>query len=799
MPAIVLYLLVTAAIVAAWRRFVQPVTLAAAIAVVLLPLCFTGRALLTGRVYAPIDLPYMSEPLKDYARDYGTDHVYNGTLSDLYMQMIPWQSAVRESLYRGEWPLWNPHMLNGSILAANMQSTVYDPLHLVALLLSHPQALTFNAAMTLFLAAFFAFAFARRLGIGEVPALITAAAYAFCGPIAFYVEWPLGRTWALLPLLLYGVRGVTREPGTRAAVILALAFVLIIVAGHPESVLHIVTVGAIYGAYEIVLRARESREAALRAIGLAAICGVVALLLTAVLLLPFAEAVPQSGEYHARHAFLANAPVRSSMETVTRRAMLSLFPWYAGQPERDNFVAGWEPQNVRLGSVVLALALLAPFVARRRDTWFFAGLAAFCTLAAFTAWPVAHLLHALPLFDIAVNDRLQFPAAFCVALLAGMAVDWLWDTGRPAAGVTAGRRPALRVAAVVMLLGAALLAGTLVLRSARIAAGVDPDLLTTLAAAELASVFALSLLLAFRTPSRIALPAVLALVLLQRTLVDGAMYPTLPARAFYPDLPILRAMQNDRSGPFRMVGLHYAFLPDAAALYGLEDARGYEAMTLRWLSDTYKIWSTPIDASFNRVSEKNAPFLSFLNVKYAIGSRREQPDEQWKLVLEDRDSRLFENTRVLPRAFVPRRVRYEQDREAVLTGMALLDDFREKAWILTPEYPPHDVQNGPGTLALRREGTTYAIDAHMESAGWVVVSESSWRGWRAYIDGRRVRPHYANSSFLGVYVPAGTHAVRLEYLPTSFVRGRNISLATLAALAAYFALRRHRLQKPRAV
>ncbi len=90
----------------------------------------------------------MSEPLIDYRADFGIYKGHNGTLSDLYSQMIPWQSAVRESLAAGEWPLWNRHMLAGSVLAANMQSAPYDPLQLLSFLLPHTQALTFCAAMT---------------------------------------------------------------------------------------------------------------------------------------------------------------------------------------------------------------------------------------------------------------------------------------------------------------------------------------------------------------------------------------------------------------------------------------------------------------------------------------------------------------------------------------------------------------------------------------------------------------------------------------------------------------------------
>jgi hypothetical protein len=79
LAALLLYLTTTIALIVAWRRFVQPVSRTAAIVLVLLPLCFTGRALLTDRVYAPIDLPYMSEPLNAYAAEFGVAKAHNAT------------------------------------------------------------------------------------------------------------------------------------------------------------------------------------------------------------------------------------------------------------------------------------------------------------------------------------------------------------------------------------------------------------------------------------------------------------------------------------------------------------------------------------------------------------------------------------------------------------------------------------------------------------------------------------------------------------------------------------------------
>ena len=787
MPAILLYLPVAIALIALWHRFIQPVRAAAAIALVLLPLCFTGRALLTGRVYGPIDLPYMSEPLLDYAGEYGVGKrptgqatIHNGTISDLYMQMIPWQAAVRASLARGEWPLWNPYMLCGSMLAANMQSAPYDPLQLIALILKQPQAITFGAAMTFFLAGLFTFAFARALGLSELASLIGAAAYMFSAIFAFYVGWPLGRAWALFPFVLAGVRLVVRETSVRAAVVLTSAFVALLVAGHPESALHIVAVGVAYGAMEVAVARR------IRPILVAMLCGAIALLLTAIALLPFFEAAPQTTEYMVRHEFYKTAPLPFGAKEVARRAGVSALPWYGGQPEHDNHTPDWESTNLRTGALVIALALCALALApRRRETWFFFAAAVLCGWIGLNAPPLAGWLHKVPLFDITINDRLSFAAAFALAMLAAIAADAWPQTSRRAF-----------VAAAIVLgtfIGVSILTANVF--DSRIALGVKRELIVTLTATTLATLALTAILLALRTPARIALPAVLGMLLLARTVEDGRIYPSLPEKMFYPPTPILSYMQNDQSGPFRMGAMHYMFLPDAAALYGLEDVRGYEAMTFRRLNDTYSFWSVPSLASFNHLPDKSRPFLSLLNMKYLIALPNEQPDGQWKVVLEDRNARLLENTRVLPRVFIPRRIRYEQHQDPVLYGMHAQTDFADVAWIVAPEYGPHEIGNGRGTLVTKRHGRRWDITATMLEDGWIVITENAWKGWRAYIDGKRVQTQYANHAFLGVFVPKGTHQVRVAYEPESFTRGRNVSAATAIVLIAFFVWRRRGLRK----
>src|SRR5437762_462832 len=80
------------------HRFITPLDRVSAVILILLPFCFTGRALLTGAVYAPVDIPYVTEPLREMRIALGVPEIQNGILSDIYAQMIPWRKAVQYAL-----------------------------------------------------------------------------------------------------------------------------------------------------------------------------------------------------------------------------------------------------------------------------------------------------------------------------------------------------------------------------------------------------------------------------------------------------------------------------------------------------------------------------------------------------------------------------------------------------------------------------------------------------------------------------------------------------------------------------
>jgi xanthosine utilization system XapX-like protein len=701
-----LYFSTAAVVLLLLHRFVTALSRGAAIALLLVPLCFTGRAMLTGRVYAPVDLPYGAEPLQSYRSDFHIGEPHDALLSDVAYQIIPWREAMRRSILAGEWPLWNRFMLCGDILAATMQPAAYHPIIWLALLLPTVQSFTFSTSVVLLIAAIGAFAFARQLGCREPAALIAAAAWAFCAPVLLLASWFHGVTWAMLPLVLLAAGRIVAAPNARHTALLTIILVLEVLGGHPETNLHVVTIGAAYGIFEMWRQRRLVRPVIAASIG-----GVLALLICAIALLPFFEALPQTMEYLVRAKMYAYSALPANLWPFMRYRVRGLL-----LPRAD------------VGSIALVLAVFALFRVRSGVTWFFAVLFVFGFLAGHQVWPLAQLLHALPLFDITLNDRLIAAASFGLAMLAGIGAEAI--AGPPSKAAASRRTPKAAFAWLLPLLLAALAAG----RVAR----------------------------------------------------DGGRVPALPPAAAYPPVALYAPMASVRE-PFRIVGTDVALVPNTATMYGLEDVRGYAAMTLRRYTETYPLWCQQKSAGFNRVGDLTRPMLSMMNVRFAIARNDEPIPDGWRLVTIDRGSALLENTRVLPRAFVPRRVRIGSTAE--LEEMAQESDFAERAW-LTIADRPHERINGPGNVRVRPRRYGYDLDASMASAGWVVISQAAWKGWRAYVDGRRVEIQIANHAFLSVYVPEGRHQIRFIYRPASFVTGRAISAATAVLLAIGASVRR---------
>src|SRR5207247_777492 len=120
--------------------------------------------------------------------------------------------------------------------------------------------------------------------------------FACAGAGTFWVGWTPLSSWVLLPLVLLAVRRASFP-------LLTIAFTLLILFGHPETMLHVVVIGGIYAAFEFVpdvgrASARRGRlKRALHSFAIAMGAGLTSLLLTAIFLLPFFAILQHTWQY----------------------------------------------------------------------------------------------------------------------------------------------------------------------------------------------------------------------------------------------------------------------------------------------------------------------------------------------------------------------------------------------------------------------------------------------------------------------------------------------------------------------
>jgi hypothetical protein len=788
--ASLLYLLTGVVVLAAARR-ITPVSWRSGAFLLALPLVLTGRALLTGGVFAPIDLTYMAEPLTSLSAQAGVTHVMNPGLSDVTWQFIPWKAAVRFALSHGEWPLWNPFELCGNPLAAAMQSAPFHPVSVLGYLLPLDQAVTFEAAMTLLVAALSMFCFLRDLwasvpsprndeateallndpggGAGpEIAALFGAAAWMLSTNLVSFVGTAHGAATAILPLILLGGRRVARSPGLASASLLTIALLLEILSGHPETLLHSVTLAVVYFLLEAAMAwPIELRRVILSGLG----AGIVSLLLGAFVLLPLFEALPQTGEYRHRQAAGTLSTRGESEWQLLRRLRVNVIPFLEGEQNGEGIINDESTgrgvlTTAYVGAVALPLMFFALIAARDPRKWFFGALFAWGILCGAEERGVTELLQHLPGFSVAVNVRMISFAALAVSALAAMGLaEAMRDRRRSL--------PALFVGLAILIVPAAVaLRANLSTNFIRI--NTVREILPLLLAA--------AAVLIFRAP-RAAGSALLVLLVMQRATELSRTYPTYPHRAFFPDWPGLRSLP--RAGePYRVVGLASMLTPNMAANYELEDVRGYQAMTFAPLAQTFRLWSVPLPVWSNRVDDLRAPFLSLMNVRFALVPPRTSLPTGWRTYGTFSDYSLLENLQTLPRAFVPSVI--HRDAPDPLGAIARCTDFAREGWIDLGRAPL-DIVDRRGVVNTHRDGTRLRLHASMADDGWVIVTEPAWKGWNAIEDGgHRLHLETADHAFLAFYLGRGEHDVVLTYRPHSFVVGGAISIVTAMAAALMF-------------
>ena len=744
------------------KRWLEPVSWRVGALLIALVFVFTARGVFTSAVPMPLDEVMRGYP---YHGLYPVEKSKNYLTNDTVKQILPWMHVVREQLGRGRAPLWNPYLFSGYPLLGNGQSAPFSPFFLATLFVPLPKQMVAMAGVKLFVALLFGFLLIRRERVSDAAAIFGSVVFAFAIFNNAFLYYPMTAVTLLLPAAAYAVLLCLRRPSGAPIVLVALTVAALLAGGHPESVVHVaLAVLALVIIEAIAPQWAEARFTA-RDLGRAACAALLGLVISAPAWVPVAE----QSVISLRVLSLKGAPTGVAFPLKTLWAMLN--PDGFGNPAHGNYswiMSYTHVASVYLGlivTVLLATQILSPRAARRDRLLMAFSIVFFLVSLHWT--PLARIAYAVPPLSWVAHDRLRFVVCFLVGIAAARAVARLRNWDVVIALTTSAVVLALAIYVFVKMYGRTL---------------------TPISSIGIAALAAFLVVVIVRR--NFAPAAALALTALE-LLVFTFDYNALTDRRYYaPKLPIIEALHSFAAAappePFRVLGLDWVFLPNAAAQYELEDVRGSDPMEWADYVRFFRAAEMRDDSiDVKRIADPNSPAIDFLNVRYLLAEPGARLGGKWQRLYSGVDGELYENSAFMPRFFVPKLLRrvpaghWEQE-------LSRSSDYQETPLVHGPALPEVIVNPPDATVTCRVHGPTdFRLRVAAPGPAFVASSQPAMPWWRVTVNGVGVRIVRVNGAFIGFRVPAGTSDVAVRYRPLPYRASVALSLLGMVILGAW--------------
>jgi hypothetical protein len=817
-------------------------------------------ALFGGRVLLPAELLRHVSPWSSGISTAERPPPWNPLMWDGVAQFYPWRRFAAEWVSRGILPLWNPHQFCGTPFFANSQSALFYPVNALFYLpgaLNTAERFAWIALIHLTLAGSGTYGWLRAIGAGHPGAFLAGATFMLSGFAVTWLALPTLLSVACwIPFLLLAIHQTLTRRSLRWALLAGLALGLMLLGGHLQIAFYGLVIAGVYALF-LVCAGRAERgnlRAALRAE--LAFVGVAAIMAAAI---GFALAAPQllPAVEMSRFSHRAGAPTWEGYRAYVNYAvplghLVTLFlPDFYGNPRQSGYwgAANYAEYCGYTGVVTLFLALVAVVGGwRRHRTVLFLAGSALLSLVMAAGAPINALFYfGIPGFGQSGSPG-RILVLFCLSTsaLAGLGLDWILGSARERMGD--GRR-------IAWSLGAAVLLWALAFLATRSAAGAFltrfPGLDASVAWRESAPALRLALVLLIvgagalaagiaGTRSGVLSPtlagALTAGVPVLVIVADLGLFATgylltAPPAAVYPSVTLTERLQRaelEAGGRILPVNRTWSLTrppvallpPNAAMVYGLHDAQGYDSLYLR----RFKALANAIQGADTSPAENgnmlflsnvSSPLFPLLGIRHIVsrGPLSEPPGRAETVG----DVTITEDARALPLAFLVHRWRSVTDPDA-LSALAELAASNPTALqneaVLSlggrtegrvephPQAPSTAApvstgaslvgRSSPATGAWSPNRVRVAVRA--PRAGLLVVTGNHYPGWIATLrqDGHVQTPPVlrADHTFRGVLVPAGSSEVEMRFEPASLRVGLFLSLLAVSALGGIAASRR---------
>ena len=770
------------------------------------------KFLLLGRIPFPGDLLVVS-----YAPwfDYYKFPVQNPLISDVFSLLFIWKQMAIDQIKNLQWPLWNPYSFTGTPLLANYQSAALYPFNFLLLLPKYfgwglfifLQTLFAALGMYLLLSLWLPFKLARLTG---------SLIFALGGLMTTWVEFGTA-VWgiAYLPISLFLIERYADTRKARYPFLLALILTLTILSGNPQVTVYSFAIVSFFTIIRLwnggILKSLINIFPILLAVASS-------VALSAPQLLPSLELVQKSIRT------TENFTGQSNFGLLPIKDLLKFFVAdFFGNPVTRNywgFLNYFETSGF-VGSLTLPIIIFsAIFLRKTRIIYFFFILLIISIVLCFDN-PLSYFIYSfkIPFLTQSYASRILFVTTFAISVLSAFALNQI--KLRPDKQDNFLRCVIWSWAIFVGILIGSIITHQIVQNIIKSVSSKthlkfyldfylkDQDyalsnFITSMRNSFLPILLISGFLVFFivirNLPSKIIQKHRTTLICFGLFILitfDLGRYflkfnPFISEEFIFPQTPALEFLQK-QPGYFRVGREHAEVLPpNTWAAYKLQSIEGYDVLHFQEFSKylNHINGSDLLSSGTSRYGELtnySSSYIDAANVKYFIGIGRDRTghipgdfvnykfnEAGYKQVFKDGSAIIFENPNALPRAyfaasfFVASQSQIENtiNKDATFdprTKIAISSDLNIKT--VTGTGSAEITSYTPNQVKIKTETSQDEI---------LVLADQFDEGWKATIDGKKVRLVPANLIFRAVKIPAGKHEVIFNYYPTSFDLGLKV-------------------------
>lgn len=715
----------------------------------------------------------------------------NMTISDVTSSLYPWRDLAIKQMKEGKWPLWNNYEFSGTPLLAVPYTAAFYPLNFFFFFLPFTKAWTILIVLQPLLAGIFFYLFLANKRLSKAASCLGAVCFSFGSYFLLTTEFGmLGHTALWFPLVLLSVDKLFEKLRISWFFVLIFALVMAVLAGFVQFIIYGYFLLVAYTMFQFYFGQRKTKKAML----LVFLGMIISFILTLFQTLPFLELLIESGRVSA----YGNVELMTNFFIPLPQLLMFFVPDFFGNPATANYWGkiNYFEFNGYIGIASLIFVLYLVFSKRlNRETWFWLLVILFSFFLVIKN-PISILPYSfkIPFLSAFIPARLLFFITFALSILTAMGYDDLVKRimANKTREVSKPLLMALGLLASVLLIsvmtvfllkifGKELRMESIILRNLILPTGY---FLITGIVLIVSSFF-------FKRKTQMFLFLILLIVLFDLLRQGRKFLPFFDENLVYPKIATTQFLQQNL-GYSRFLPLHQEiFGTNHQTVYGLESIEGFSA----YYNDKYGTFISlgqeyaPVGsfgARFERtVYGRNyqANVFNLLSVKYFLSFKDLSPAEDYPLVYREGRVGVYENKKVLPRAFLACRWQKMDDPKEIIRALSLLDNPSQKVFVQQDIAFDCQEEKRMGEVKITNYSDgQMSINIDAPAGRILVTGDVFFPGWKVFIDNKIDKVLKVDYALKGVIVPEGKHEVRFIYDPESFKIGLKVSVATLVLL-----------------